>query len=125
MLMDLNILLARSLATSRHTSRDSGSAGKQGKITLDKLVNCVEHQNLVIQALLMLLREKKVISDEEILQWVNYVDDLDGSRDGALHNRDEPLTCPECKRKNKRDAVKCQYCGKLFSRRVIDPRGNT
>jgi hypothetical protein len=74
----------------------------------------LEQQNLLIQTLLMLLLEKKVIHEDEFKEWMIYVDELDGVRDGRVKAQQGPITCPSCKRNNPRTAVRCQYCGNEF-----------
>ncbi len=93
-------------------SRNAGNAiDTQTRSSVQELENRVEKQNLIIQTLLMLLLEKKVIHEDEFKDWMAYVDELDGVRDGRVRADKTPQTCPKCQRNNAPSAVKCQYCG--------------
>lgn len=85
------------------------------KFGLEQLEARVERQNLLIQTLLMLLLEKKVIGEEEFRKWLIYVDELDGKRDGRLKADNTPQECPKCHRKNQHKASQCMYCGEEFA----------
>jgi len=74
----------------------------------------LERQNLLLQTLLMILLEKKVIHEDEFTEWMDYVDELDGVKDGRLKENRAPQECPSCKRRSPRNAVKCIYCGTDF-----------
>ncbi|MCL5271235.1 MAG: hypothetical protein M1457_11965 [bacterium] len=80
----------------------------------DQLNEKIERQNLLIQTLLMLLIEKKLIEEQEFRDWVKYVDSLDGARDGKVREPGTPITCPSCRRQSPRTAVKCIYCDHPF-----------
>jgi hypothetical protein len=71
----------------------------------------VERQDLIIQTLLMILLEKKVIHEDEFQEWVIYVDELDGTRDGRLREDTTPVSCPACGRNSLRTSSRCVYCG--------------
>lgn len=71
----------------------------------------LERQQLLVQTLLMILLEKKVIHDDEYKEWLDYVDGLDGVKDGKLREDRRPVDCPNCQRKNPPRANHCQYCG--------------
>jgi len=71
----------------------------------------LERQSLLIQTLLMILLEKKVVDEAEFREWLDYVDELDGAKDGRLKEDRSPVACPACKRNNPRQASRCQYCG--------------
>ncbi len=75
----------------------------------------LERQHLLIQTLLMILLEKKVIHEDEFKEWLVYVDELDGARDGKLREDKSPIVCESCGRNNTYTATKCQYCGHGFS----------
>jgi hypothetical protein len=79
-------------------------------INAEALLAQVERQNLVLQTLIMILLEKKVVHEDELNEWLAYVDELDGARDGRLRDVRTPLVCPKCKRTNARTAVRCQWC---------------
>lgn len=76
----------------------------------DVLRAMIERQELIIQTLLRLLIEKKVIDKDEFAQWIDYVDRLDGKLDAKLEERRTPVTCPKCKRPNPHAARLCAYC---------------
>jgi hypothetical protein len=81
---------------------------------IDALEARLERANLIIQTLLLLLLEKKVIHEDEFKEWMVYVDELDGQRDGKVKEEVAPFDCPECGRKNPHQAAKCIYCGHAF-----------
>lgn len=74
----------------------------------------IERQNLMIQTLLMILLEKQVIQEEEFREWLIYVDELDGVRDGRVREDKTPVACPKCHRNSPRTATKCIFCGHEF-----------
>jgi hypothetical protein len=83
----------------------------------------VERQSLLLQTLLMILLEKKVIHDDEFREWMTYVDELDGSRDGRLREDRSPRPCPQCNRRNKAAATNCQYCGAAIESEYLMHQG--
>jgi hypothetical protein len=86
----------------------------QARGSIDTLQLRVERQDMIIQTLLMILLEKKVIHEDEFKEWMVYVDELDGARDGRLKEDKSPVVCPGCGRNSPRMAPKCVYCGHLF-----------
>jgi hypothetical protein len=74
----------------------------------------LERANLVLQTLLMILLEKQIIHEDEFREWMLYVDDLDGARDGRVREDNTPQNCPSCGRNSPHSAVKCVYCGEGF-----------
>ena len=98
--------------TYNSTQRMMGQSTQVSRTSSDKLElqQKIERQNLIIQTLLMILLEKKVIYEEEFKEWMDYVDGLDGKVDGRLEENKGPVSCPECGRKNPPSAAKCQYC---------------
>jgi hypothetical protein len=90
--------------------------------SLDGLAMRVDRQNLIIQALLMLLLEKNVIADQEFRNWLAYADELDGRADGKLTPDNSPVACPACKRNNPSTATRCQYCDQAFAADYLDHR---
>ena len=113
------INLANALARSQDLMDAPPSSGSRrniqpGVIDLATLQRTIDHQHLLLQTLLMLLLEKKVIEDQEFKQWMSYVDGLDGRTDGKIEAEKGPVTCPGCRRVNPRNVPKCQYCGQIF-----------
>ena len=100
----------------------TGAAQRTQSSDMVDLQMRLERQNMVIQALLMLLVEKKVIGADEFEQWIEYVDGLDGRVDGRLAPDRSPQRCPRCQRNNSSTAVQCQYCGSEFQTRAMDRR---
>jgi ribosomal protein L40E len=100
----------------------SGPTKKAGSTTLDQLQFQIDRQHLVIQTLLIMLLEKGVMTEQELNEWIDYVDGLDGRRDGRLKADVSPITCSSCGRKNSPNAGHCQYCGHDFDLRIVDPR---
>lgn len=109
----------RQLTTPAIPSRSSSSVGR-GEI--NELATMVERQHLVIQTLLMLLLEKKIISEKELQEWTAYVDGLDGNVDGRLRAEKSPKPCPACARNNAPDAPRCAYCGASLAIDIVDRR---
>ncbi len=89
----------------------SRSSATGSDSTIPQLQDRVERLNLVVQTLLALLLEKKVIGEEEFQQWLDYVDELDGVKDGKLREDKRPIPCPSCQRNSPSHARKCSYCG--------------
>jgi hypothetical protein len=100
----------------------TSASGRAARGSIDQIEDRLERQNMVIQTLLMLLLEKKVIEEKEFREWMNYVDRLDGRADGKLRENIAPRSCPGCGRMNPAKAPQCQYCGHDLPRDVIDPR---
>lgn len=92
----------------------SKSSGQSISADFVSLEDRLEKQNLLIQTLLMILLEKKVIHEDEFKEWMIYVDELDGKRDGKLRENKSPVICPKCKRNNPPNRTACQYCGIEF-----------
>lgn len=112
-LFDLASTLNHSIETAKHPP-SAGRKPLQSGVDLLTLQKTVEQQQLVLQTLLMLLLEKKVIEDQEFKQWLQYVDGLDGKVDGKIEAERKPQACPACNRINARNAPRCQYCGQAF-----------
>jgi len=109
------------------SSHAGSSVDAHTRSTVQELESRVEKQNLLIQTLLMILLEKKVLHEDEFKEWMLYVDELDGVRDGRIRADKTPVACPKCRRNNSAGAVKCQYCGEeidpeFLVRRGDDPR---
>src|SRR5688572_4657446 len=100
--------IADNLLSGRSTAATPPS---QPRGELEDLRQRLDRHNLVIQTLLMLLLEKKVIHEDEFKQWMAYVDEFDGVRDGKLRDDKSPQECPQCRRKTPRSSIKCAYCG--------------
>lgn len=101
---------ADNIASSANRVVDSAT-----RSTVQDLERVVDRQTLLLQTLLMLLLEKKVIHEDEFREWIAYVDELDGVRDGRVKAEKAPVSCPKCKRNNQPGAAKCQYCGEAFT----------
>jgi len=82
----------------------------------------LERTNLLLQTLLMILLEKQIIHEDEFKEWMAYVDDLDGARDGKIREDHSPMECPDCGRKSPRTAPKCLYCGRAFETEFLARR---
>ena len=85
----------------------------------------LERSNLLLQTLLMILLEKKVIQEDEFREWLVYVDQLDGARDGRVRENSAPILCPQCMRNSPRLATKCLYCGEPFTVEFLARRSPT
>jgi hypothetical protein len=102
-------------ATRLTATQQSGSTQDLGaRSEVEALRQKVERQALLIQTLLMILLEKKVLHEEEFKEWLDYVDQLDGTRDGKLKEDRSPQACSNCGRNSPRNAPKCLYCGHAF-----------
>ena len=75
-----------------------------------RMEGVVDRQNLLIQTLLMILLEKQVIYEDEFREWMEYVDELDGKRDGKVEMADQPTVCPGCGRNSAPGRTKCIWC---------------
>ncbi len=105
----LNSMRKISEATSLHnTSGMSKMMMESNQLSLEARL---DKQTLLLQTLLMILLEKKVIFEDEFKEWMDYVDELDGKRDGKLQEDKTPRSCPSCGRNSARHQAKCQYCG--------------
>ncbi len=102
----------------------SGTAktGGAGNAAFAQLKSQVERQHLVIQTLLMLLLEKKVIDETELRQWMHYVDMLDGRHDGRLSEDRSPVACSACGRVSSATQLRCAYCGTELPTNMVDRR---
>lgn len=85
-----------------------------GKSSAIELEERLARQELLIQTLLRLLLEKQVIHEDEFKEWMDYVDGLDGTRDGKLRAPKVARNCPSCGRMNKPNAARCMYCDHEF-----------
>lgn len=104
------LYLAHKTGPKKRSSRGSG-AGKASTIELEERL---ARQELLIQTLLRLLLEKKVIHEDEFKEWMDYVDSLDGKRDGKLRVPKIARNCASCGRMNKPNAARCMYCDHEF-----------
>lgn len=86
-----------------------------------ELQQAVERQNLLIQTLCKILVAKGLVLEDELNEWMRYVDGLDGNVDGRLRDKKAPLACPSCKRMNPSKAAKCQYCGTELQGQFLYP----
>lgn len=102
--------VARQIETTREMLSLGSKAAHQNASVAD-LEARVDRQALIIQTLLMILLEKKVIHDDEFREWLGYVDGMDGAADGRLREDRSPRACPSCTRMNRFGSAKCQYCG--------------
>lgn len=89
---------------------------------LEEMQHRLDRQYLLIQTLLMILIEKKVIHEDEFVEWMDYVDELDGSKDGRLKETKTPQQCPKCKRRSPATATKCIYCAEDFPTQFLVQR---
>lgn len=90
-----------------------------------ELQDKVGRLNLMVQTLARLLLAKGVIKEEELQEWMKYVDNLDGVTDGKLRESKAPRECPKCKRMSQPRAGKCQYCGQEFDLVYLDHQDKT
>lgn len=111
--MDIGAAGATVYSTRQHAPTMNAAAGQTGQTqsSVDELTHRLEKQSLLIQTLLMILLEKKVIHESEFKEWMTYVDELDGKRDGRLKEDRSPVKCPSCGRNSPRTKGNCQYCG--------------
>jgi hypothetical protein len=96
------------------TSAGASNADLGARSEVEQLKGRIERQNLLIQTMLMILLEKKVLHEDEFKEWLNYVDELDGVRDGKLREDKKPLACSQCGRNSPKGSAKCIYCGTEF-----------
>ncbi len=121
--MDLGTKDAHPYSVSQHSRSGAPSAtGSQPSVShsgIDDLTHRLEKQSLMIQTLLMILLEKNVIQESEFKEWMVYVDELDGKRDGRLREDRSPVKCPSCGRNSPRAKSNCQYCGQEFPQEFL------
>ncbi len=99
------------LNTARALMRSFAPESVEECTDIETLQAQLEQQNLILQTMLVLLLEKKVISEDEFNEWATKVDELDGVRDGRLSGEKSPIRCPDCGHENLRGAAKCVNCG--------------
>ncbi len=99
-----------------HSQKDLGQA-----TTMADLQRQIDRQSLMIQTLCRLLIAKNIVQEEELDQWMQYVDSLDGHVDGKLRPAKSPRICDSCNRANPYNAAKCQYCGTEFKAEFLTP----
>lgn len=93
--------------------------GKAPNATMEHLQARLDRTTLILQTLMMILMEKKVVHEDELREWVKYVDELDGCLDGRLREDKSPIACPKCARKNPRATPTCQYCGTALEQDIL------
>lgn len=91
--------------------------------TIADLQAQVERLHLQLQTLARVLIAKGVLVEEELGEWLKYVDQLDGRMDGKLREGKSPKACPGCRRMNPPRAAKCQYCGNEFPPTFLEGNG--
>jgi hypothetical protein len=109
-------------ASGGGSSHRRGGVKKTGVPTAAEIQDRIEHQYMLIQALFNLLVEKGVVGEDELKQWIEYMDSLDGLADGKLREDKKPQTCPRCKRRSPASAGACVYCGAPLKGGPIDRR---
>lgn len=111
--------MAAAYASANNMMRSSQTVDTTSRSNLEALNQKVDRQNLIIQTLLMILVEKKVIHEDEFKEWMDYVDEMDGVRDGKLREDKSPTQCAQCGRKSPAGATKCIYCGADFEQNFL------
>jgi hypothetical protein len=101
-------------AANRVMVSGSSTTDMGARSEVEQLKARIERQNLLIQTMLMILLEKKVLHEDEFKEWLDYVDELDGVRDGKLREDKRPLACSQCGRNSPKGSAKCIYCGSEF-----------
>jgi hypothetical protein len=87
----------------------------ESRWTIQEMQERIDRQNLLLQTLLRLLLEKGVIQEKEFKEWIVYVDEFDGKRDGKLEAQKGIKRCVGCGRVNATKAAVCMYCGAHFA----------
>ena len=95
------------------SNRDAGGNVQELTLRLDRM-------HLMVQTLSRLLVAKGLVTEEELNEWMRYVDSLDGNVDGKLRSSRAPVACSHCKRMNPPTAPKCQYCGGELPSEFLD-----
>ncbi len=75
-----------------------------------ELEHRIAQLHLQVQTLARLLVAKGAVSERELDEWMEFVDEMDGRRDGKLAQARSPKNCPGCGRMNPVKAVRCLYC---------------
>ncbi len=104
-------------------TRTSGPDLQQAT-TIQELQDALERQRLLLQTLCRILVEKGVVQKDELNEWIQYMDGLDGTMDGKLKETKAPKACPSCQRMNPKRAPKCVYCGENLPVAILhdDPK---
>lgn len=109
---------------SSHFERTEVFGSAPGRLDSNSVtrVDALEQQNarlnLLVQTLARLLVAKGVVSEQELDEWMRFVDGMDGKEDGVLKHANSPRACPGCGRMNPVKAYRCLYCD------VELPKGN-
>ncbi len=90
------------------SSSSESSSGRSGQIA--ELEHRIAQLNLQVQTLARLLVAKGTVTEQELNEWMDFVDEMDGRRDGKLDRTPGPKNCPGCGRMNPTKAVRCLYC---------------
>jgi hypothetical protein len=80
---------------------------------------------LQVQTLARLLMAKDIVREEELNAWLEYVDGLDGKRDGRSTRVRMPRICANCNRANGPRAATCQWCGDPLPAEFLDQPADT
>lgn len=70
-----------------------------------------ERMRLVTNALWALLKEHTSLTDGDLKRFIEKVDMVDGRLDGKLSRTAGGMSCPKCRRKIRKSAVVCMWCG--------------
>jgi hypothetical protein len=92
----------------RHSPRGVSEVTISDYLALEERV---DRQALLIQALVRLLLKKGAVTADEMKEWMEHVDMLDGAHDGKFRPAVGAVRCPSCDRVSRSSALKCQYCG--------------
>ena len=70
-----------------------------------------ERMRLVTNALWQLLKEHTSLTDADLKRVIERVDRADGKLDGKISRAAAGMTCPHCRRRIRKSAVVCMWCG--------------
>jgi hypothetical protein len=104
------------MRTPRPASVVNQNQERSSTVELERLV---ARQGLLIETLARLLMAKGVVQEDELNQWLEYVDGLDGQADGRLKARKGAKACAKCQRMNPAALPKCMYCSEPFPPRFL------
>lgn len=85
----------------------------------EELQRRIDRLELIVETMMILLLEKKMIHEDEFRQWRKYVDELDGNADGRVREIRAPQACPACRRNSAPEAQRCQYCGAALNPEIL------
>ena len=86
--------------------RSAGAVDRLGDLEMR-----FERMRLVTNALWHLLKQHTSLTDVDLKRFIDKVDLADGKLDGKMARAAVATDCPHCKRRIRKSAVVCMWCG--------------